>query len=151
MPPYFENFGKRVIKSPKYYFTDTGLLSYLLDIEKESQLHRDPLIGNLFENLVVLECLKNRFNASLKPNLYFFRDSQGNEIDLMYKSGNELTGIEIKSARTFSSHFKKPLEKFSNTNQNLARRIIVYSGEERQMSDQFEIINFRNCSSFVSN
>ena len=96
LTPYFENFGKRVIKSPKYYFTDTGLLAYLLDIEKARQVTRDPLVGNLFENLVVLEALKARYNQGLTPNLYFFRDSHGNEIDLLHKSANQLIGVEIK-------------------------------------------------------
>ncbi len=72
LAPYFENFGKRVIKSPKYYFTDTGLLTYLLDIEKAGQVARDPLVGSLFENLVVLEALKSRYNQGMTPNLYFF-------------------------------------------------------------------------------
>ncbi|MEE9339628.1 MAG: ATP-binding protein, partial [Methylococcaceae bacterium] len=115
LPPFFENFGKRVIKSPKYYFVDTGLLSYLLDIEKPNQLTRDPLIGNIFENLVVLEILKTRHNQGLKPNIYFFRDSRGLEIDVLFKSGRQLTGIEIKSSSTWNSSFKKALNRFSTT------------------------------------
>jgi predicted AAA+ superfamily ATPase len=79
LSPYFENFGKRVIKSPKYYFSDLGLLCYLLGIETEEQLTRDPLVGNIFENLIVLEALKTRFNQGLAANLYFFRDSHGND------------------------------------------------------------------------
>jgi hypothetical protein len=100
LPPYFENFGKRVIKSPKYYFADTGLLAYLLDIEQAAQVTRDPLVGQLFENLVVLEVLKARYNQGKAANLYFFRDSHGNEIDLLHKSGNQLTSVEIKAAAT---------------------------------------------------
>src|SRR5690606_11194561 len=101
LPPYFENFGKRVIKSPKYYFTDVGLLVYLLDIEKPEQITRDPLVGNVFENLVVLELLKTRYNQGHSAGLYYFRDSHGNEIDLIYKTGGGLTGVEIKSASTW--------------------------------------------------
>jgi len=71
LSPYFENFGKRVIKSPKYYFVDTGLLSYLLGIEKPEQVTRDPLVGQLFENMIVLEALKTRYNQGRSPNLYF--------------------------------------------------------------------------------
>ena len=73
--PYFENFGKRVIKSPKLYFTDVGLATYLLDIENSSQLNRDPLRGALFENLVILELMKYRLNQGKEPNLYFYRDN----------------------------------------------------------------------------
>ncbi len=81
--PYFENFGKRVTKSPKYYFMDTGLLCYLLGIAKPKQVTRDPLIGQLFENMIVLEALKARYNHGQIPSLYFYRDSHGNEIDLL--------------------------------------------------------------------
>ena len=109
LSPYFENFGKRVTKSPKYYFMDTGLLCYLLGIEKPEHVTRDPLVGQLFENLIVLEALKARYNQGQIPNLYFYRDSHGNEIDLLYTGGRELIGIEIKSASTFASHFKKML------------------------------------------
>ena len=140
--PYFENFGKRVIKSPKYYFTDTGLLTYLLAIEKPRQVVRDPLVGNLFENLVVLEALKNRFNQGLTPNLYFFRDSHGLEIDLLHKSGSELTGIEIKAAATWNRKFKKGLLHFSDKYKPLAQSYVVYSGETVSFSDGVEAVPF---------
>ncbi len=144
LPPYFENFGKRIIKSPKYYFTDTGLLSYLLDIEKAAQVARDPLMGSLFENLVVLEALKTRYNQGLSANLYFFRDYQGNEIDLLFKSGSQLTGLEIKAAATWNSSFKKGLQRFSDTNAALTRRYVVYSGERMAFSDGVEALPYTN-------
>jgi len=144
LPPYFENFGKRVIKSPKYYFTDTGLLSYLLDIEKPSQVSRDPLVGSLFENLVVIEALKTRFNQGQKSNLYFFRDSHGHEIDLLYKSGREFTGIEVKSSSTWNKSFKKELKRFSEKNIQLAKSYVVYSGEAMVFSDGVEVLSFKN-------
>lgn len=140
--PYFENFGKRVIKSPKYYFTDTGLLTYLLDIEKAGQVMRDPLVGHLFENLVVLEALKNRYNHGMTPNLYFFRDSHGHEIDLLYKSGSQLTGVEIKAAATWNQSFKKGLMHFSEKYSPLAQRYVVYSGEAMSFSDGVEVIPY---------
>ncbi len=144
LPPYFENFGKRVIKSPKYYFTDTGLLSYLLDIEKPSQVSRDPLVGSLFENLVVIEALKTRFNKGQKSNLYFFRDSHGHEIDLLYKSGREFTGVEIKSSSTWNNSFKKELKRFSEKNIQLANSYVVYNGEAMVFSDGVEALSFMN-------
>ncbi|RLD06041.1 MAG: AAA family ATPase [Chloroflexota bacterium] len=146
LSPYFENFGKRVIKSPKYYFTDTGLLAYLLDIEKSSQLVRDPLIGNMFENLIVLEAFKVRYNQALKPNLYFFRDSQGKEIDLMYNTGRKLSGIEIKSSNTWNNSFKQALLRFSDAYSPLAESYVVYSGENREFSDGVKAVNYRNIS-----
>lgn len=142
LPPYFENFGKRVIKSPKYYFTDTGLLSYLLDIEKPSQLTRDPLIGNIFENLIVLEALKARYNRGAKPNLYFYRDSKGHEIDLLYKTGREFIGVEVKSASTWNKRFKKNLKHFSDKNVLLTKAYVVYNGESRIFSDGIEALSF---------
>jgi len=144
LPPFFENFGKRVIKSPKYYFTDTGLLSYLLDIEKPSQVSRDPLVGSLFENLVVIDALKTQFNKGKQSNLYFFRDSHGHEIDLLYKSGREFTGIEIKSSSTWNKSFKKELKRFSEKNTQLAKSYVVYNGEEITFSDGVTALSFIN-------
>lgn len=150
LSPYFENFGKRVIKSPKYYFMDTGLLSYLLGIEKPEQVTRDPLVGQLFENMIVLEALKTRYNQGQIPNLYFYRDSHGNEIDLLYASGRELVGIEVKSSSTFTPHFKKTLLRFSEKQQALQSSYVVYNGEEIQFSDGVKAINFRNtCDIFA--
>lgn len=142
LPPYFENFGKRVIKSPKYYFTDTGLLAYLLDIEKAAQVTRDPLVGSLFENLVVLEALKARYNQGAAASLYFFRDNHGNEIDLLHKSGSALTGVEIKAAATWNRGFKKALNRFADKLSPLARRFVVYSGDVQSFSDGVEALPY---------
>jgi uncharacterized protein len=146
LSPYFENFGKRVIKSPKYYFMDTGLLSYLLGIEKPEQVTRDPLVGQLYENMIVLEALKSRFNQGQIPNIYFYRDSHGNEIDLLYADGRELVGIEVKSSSTFTPHFKKTLLWFSEKQHPLQSSYVVYNGEERQFSDSVKAISFKNTS-----
>lgn len=107
----------------------------MLDIETSAQVRRDPLVGQLFENLVVLEALKARLNRALKPNLYFFRDSHGNEVDLLHKSGAELTGIEIKSAATWHASFKKGLAHFTNHATPLTRHFVVYSGDPMSFSD----------------
>lgn len=147
LSPYYENFGKRVIKSPKYYFMDTGLLAYLLGIEKPEQVTRDPLVGQLFENLVVLEALKTRYNRGQTRNLYFYRDSHGNEIDLLYASGRDLIGTEIKSAATVSPHFKKILLRFSEKQKTLQSGYVVYNGEARQFSDGIKAINYKDTNS----
>ena len=147
LPPYFENFGKRAIKSPKYYFTDTGLLCYLLGIEKVEQVFRDPLMGHLFENMVVLEALKARYNQGRAAEVYFYRDSQGNEIDVLHRSGGTLMGIEIKAGSTWHSSFKKNLSTFSEKRTMLARRVIVYSGQTFQMSDGLEALSYRQTAS----
>lgn len=112
LPPYFENIGKRVIKSPKLYFCDTGLAAFLLGIETPEQAARDPLRGSLFENLVFLEILKTRLNQGKRPELFFFRDSNGNEVDLIVKSQRELIAVEVKSAATFNPQFLKGITWF---------------------------------------
>ena len=150
LPPYFENFGKRVIKTPKIYFTDTGLLCYLLGIERVDQVERDPLIGNMFENLVVLEALKARYNQGLTPNLYFYRDNQGYEIDLLHKQGSELLGVEIKSASTWNGSFKKALQHFDQKLKPLAKRAVVYSGEAIEFSDGVRTISYKDVSQLLT-
>ena len=142
LPPYFENFGKRVIKSPKYYFTDTGLLAYLLGIETPAQVVRDPLVGNVFENLVILEALKARYNRGRSPDLYYFRDNHGKEIDLLHKSGGGFTGVEIKSSSTYHESFKKGLVHFSKKVAPLNRGYLIYNGPEMSFSDGVRAVSF---------
>jgi hypothetical protein len=127
--PYYENFGKRVIKSPKLYFIETGLACYLLGIEDEKQLARDPLLGNLFENMVVMEAIKNRFNKGVDPNMYFFRDSNQNEVDLILKRGSDLIPIEIKASQSWNKRFAKNLHKF-NTLSGGAMGCVIYGGDQ---------------------
>lgn len=107
LQPYFESFGKPIIKSPKLYFTDVGFASYLLDIKTISQLTRDPLRGAVYEGLMILELMKYRFNKGKNPNLYYYRDNHQNEVDVIIKYGHELIPIEIKSSETFHSSFLK--------------------------------------------
>lgn len=146
LPPYYENFGKRVIKSPKYYFTDVGLLCFLLGIEKESQVTRDPLIGNIFENLVVIDLLKERYSAGKQPNLYFFRDSNGNEIDIVYKQGRNLVPIEIKSSSTFNSNFVKGIKKFQGLTNFATKGYVIYAGDISSDKEDYSIINYKEIS-----
>ena len=149
LPPYFKNFGKRTIKSPKYYFFDTGILCYLLSIEKPEQVTRDPLLGSIFENLVVLEALKSRFNKGLPSNLYFFRDSYGLEIDLLYQSGNEMTGIAIKAASTWHQKFKKNLSRFSQKHHPLEHSYVAYSGDPIAFSDGVKALRYNQVAHII--
>jgi predicted AAA+ superfamily ATPase len=142
LQPYYENFGKRAIKSPKIYFNDTGLLAYLLGIDSVKIIGRDPLIGNIFENLVILEIIKARFNQGLDPNIYFFRDSNGLEIDVIYKQGSQLISIEIKSAATFTKSFAKSIHKFQKLTSNAQKGYVVYSGEFKAGTETYTIIDF---------
>lgn len=104
--PWFGNVSKRLIKSPKLYFYDVGLASYLLGIQTSQQMSRDPLRGSLFENMVVIEALKYRFNRGERSNLCYYRDSRGHEVDLLVDVAGQLFPVEIKSGATFvSDHF----------------------------------------------
>lgn len=150
LKPYFENFGKRIIKSPKLYFFDVGLATYLLNIENLVQLQRDPLRGNLVENLVILELMKTRFNAGLDPQLYYYRDSQHNEVDIIFKSANNLIPIEIKSANTVSNHFFKNLHFFQRLlGERCPCGYVVYAGTHEQSVGDFSLINFKHTNKIV--
>lgn len=142
VPPFFENVGKRVIKSPKIYFSDTGLAVHLLGIETADQARRDPQRGGLYENLVILEFLKARMNRGQRPELYFYRDTHGNEVDLVLRRGGTLIPIEIKSAATFTPDFLKGIESFRST---LGRRsaggFVLYDGSERLTVKGTELLN----------
>lgn len=147
LPPYFENFGKRVIKSPKIFFTDTGLASYLLDIENTTQLNRDPLRGHLIENLIVLELLKYRLNRGFDPQLYYYRDSNQNEVDVIYKTGHLLIPIEIKAAQTFNQNFLRGLKYFKTlVGDRCSKGYVIYTGDHGQNVEDFKIINYQNTS-----
>lgn len=130
LPPFFENVQKRVIKSPKIYFTDVGLAAFLLGIHTGEQASRDPLRGNLYENLVIADIVKAALNKGIRPEIYFFRDSHGNEIDLLVRENGKLTPVEIKSAATFAMDFVKRLEWFQSLGiKRTAPGTILYNGE----------------------
>ena len=112
LQPFHANIGKRLIKSPKMYFYDVGLASWLCGIEEEKQVATHPLRGSLFENMAIMEALKYRYNHGKRNNLYFYRDSNGNEIDLIYTRGNDLLPIEIKSGQTITPSYFSSLQKF---------------------------------------
>lgn len=142
LQPYFENFGKRIIKSPKLYFTDVGLASYLLGIGNIEQMSRDPLRGNLFENLVILELIKERINRGLDPQLYFFRDAHGHEVDAIFQSGRELIPIEIKAGQTYNKDFFKNLIFFQNlAKERCPKGFLIYAGSQEQHIGPFQLLN----------
>ncbi len=139
LPPYFENIGKRVIKSPKIYFTDVGLSAFLLGIHTEDQAYRDPLRGNLYENLIVSEIIKGAFNRGIRPEIYFYRDSHGNEVDLLIKEKGNLVPVEIKSSSTFTKDFLKGLHHFQGLGlERMLPGSVLYNGDQ-----QFDIHGVR--------
>ena len=143
LPPYFENVSKRLIKTPKIYFNDTGVACYLLDIESPQQLARDKMRGPLFENLIVLEAIKYRTNQGKAPNAYFYRDSNQNEIDLLLKNGEDIKGIEIKSSLTYHKDFEHTLRNMPTyINGNIQQRAVVYAGDLENRLGEIQLINY---------
>lgn len=149
LPPYFENFGKRLIKTPKLYFTEVGLAAYLLDLENPGMVTRDPLMGNLFENMVIVEALKARYNAGKDAGLYFFRDSNGLEIDLLQSANRKLYPMEIKAARTYNSDFAVNIRKFEKLNDKTAGGCVIYSGDNVQKIGDIQLLNFMDTAGIV--
>jgi uncharacterized protein len=142
LPPYFENISKRVIKSPKLYFTDPGLVAHLAGIETAEQAARDPLRGALFENLVVLELLKARLNRGLAPSLFFYRDTNGNEVDVIIRSGRKLIPLEIKSAETFTEGFLSGIAAFRKTVGGRATAgFVLYNGKQKFVVKRVGVFN----------
>lgn len=150
LQPYYKNLGKRLIKAPKYYFIDTGLLCFLLGIEEPHQVARDPLIGQLFENLVVIDFLKMQMNLGKLPTLYFYRDSNGNEVDIIIERGRQLISVEIKYGSTYHPSLLKNLKKFSRLSDNIERSCLVYNGAPLMGSDGIQAINFQQSRSIFN-
>lgn len=132
LPPYFKNFNKRVIKSPKLYFYDTGLACHLLRIRSSEMLINHPYRGALFENFIISELLKNRFNKGITSNLYFWRDRSGTEIDVVLDRGVSAFPIEIKSGQTIHSSFFKSLSKWNEWTQQ-SGGLVYFGGDENQL------------------
>ncbi len=138
LQPYYENIGKRLIKSPKLYFIDTGLAAWLMGIETTTQMQRDPVRGNLFENLIVMEALKSKLNGGRDPRLFFYRDSHGNEVDLIMQDGNELVPIEIKSSQTWHSSFLKGINYFrSLLGDRVLKGTVIYGGDINRTTESY--------------
>lgn len=142
-PSYLANINKQLVKSPKLYFYDVGLASHLLDIEKPEQLLTHSLRGSLYENLVIIEFLKFRFNQGKNSNLYFYKD-KSKEIDLIYKVAEKLIPIEIKSSQRIKDEFFNSLEYFEKLFQeNVQEKYLVYAGEQEQNRSQAFITNYK--------
>lgn len=145
LPPYFENSRKRLTKSPKMYFCDTGLACTLLGIESAEQLAFDKMRGHLFENLIVVELLKRRLNEGKESNLYFYRDSNQNEVDILVNNGSSLDAIEVKSAMTYNPSFEKALLKVNEwVNPPVGKRTIIYAGTLEDDKGDIRLQNYRN-------
>lgn len=149
LPPYYRNFGKRFVKSPKIYFTDVGLASHLLSISSARQVSQHPLVGGLFENMVVLEALKARLNVGLEPNLYYMRDSSGVEADLVLEEAGGLRLWEIKSSMTPDMSFARNLRLLRKVIPEVLSADVIYAGPEWPLSPDGKFINFTSTGDAV--
>lgn len=149
LQPYYKNFNKRVIKSPKIYFYDTGLASSLLRITNAEMISTHYLYGNLFENLVISEIMKYKYHHGNNPNIYFWRDSNGVEIDCIIEKGNgDVLAIEIKGGQTFSNDYLKNinnLEKLKITTDNY----IIYTGDLSGKVPEAELVAWKDFVNFL--
>ncbi len=139
LPPFHRNLGKRLVKSPKLYFYDTGLLCHLLDIETPAQIATHPLRGAIFENWVIAEIAKYRLHRGHQPRLCFYRDQRGLEVDLLVEHAQRTIAVEIKAAATPSAHFFDALASLATLFDSAAApgpgsldRIVVYAGSQNQ-------------------
>jgi len=139
LQPYYRNFNKRITKAPKVYFYDTGLLCYLLGIRAEAELQMHFAKGAIFENLVILEVMKKHYNQGRRPQLYYWRDSNQNEVDLLIQDGMKLHAVEIKSGKTINSDFFKGLTYFKKMAPDTQLHL-VYGGNEYQKRSEATVL-----------
>ncbi len=141
LQPSFKNFNKRLVKSPKLYFYDTGLACSLLEISSAEQVATHYLRGGLFENMVVNEVMKSRLNIGVQPNLTFWRDSNGNEVDLILTEATEMFAYEIKSGATPMRDYLKGLKYWAAlSNTDSSHCSVVYGGTEKRITSDGRFI-----------
>lgn len=145
LPPWFVNSGKRLVRSPKLYFHDVGLACWLLGLRTPDQVARDPLWGGLFENFVVMEAMKDRLNSGESPEMYFYRDSAGNEVDLLLPDGGGFRAIEVKAGATVNPDYFKGLKNFAAHHPGVCRGgAVVFGGDQGQARSDWPVHSWRS-------
>lgn len=152
LPPFHANIRKRLVKTPKLYFYDVGLAAHLIGIEYAEQLASHPLRGALFENMIVVECLKYRFNRGRRSNLSFYRDSRGLECELLLEAAAGTVAIEVKvkSGMTIASDYFASLNRIVELIPSIPKKVVVYGGTERQSRSAGEIVPFAELQRFIA-
>jgi predicted AAA+ superfamily ATPase len=149
--PHHRNFGKRLVKSPKLYFYDSGLAAWLLSIQGPDHLAIHPQRGSLFEGLIISELLKDRFNRGLTSNLYFWRNNLGDEIDVVIDQGTRLVPVEIKSGETLNQDYFRSLKKWKKMTSGAAGpSYLVYGGEEHLVSENISVVPWNRATEFIN-
>lgn len=142
LQPYHQNFGKRLVKTPKLYFLDTALAAWLVNIKSPEELALGNLRGPLFENLVVSEVLKWRLNRRQNKDIYFWRDSNGQEIDLLIEENGSLLPVECKAGQTIAADWFGGIEKFLDvTGSN--RAWLIYGGDQTQQRKRVSVLGWQ--------
>jgi uncharacterized protein len=151
LPPYHANLNKRLVKSPKIFFYDTGLAAFLTGMNDVQQMAVHPLRGALFENLSIMEVLKLKYNFFRNFQLYFYRESNLNEVDLLLDYGIYIDAIEIKSSETFDKSFLKGLNHIRKILPGKIRNTtICYAGQNESTINEHKLACFRNLSKYIS-
>jgi predicted AAA+ superfamily ATPase len=146
LPCYYKTLGMRIARVPKFYFTDIGMAARLLKITSPEQVFRDPLVGNLFENMVIAEILKCRCNAGLSTGMYYFRHRRNNnlEVDLIVEQAESILPVEIKCSSTYDPQFARNVSIFSGMSKKIGKGCVVYGGEDKERRGMPKYINFKN-------
>lgn len=147
LQPYHKNFNKRIVKQPKLYFFDTGLLCALLDIQSPEQLDSHYLRGNIFESFIIAEHIKSRLHAGRRPNAFFWRNSTDHEIDLILEAGAQLWAVEIKSGQTLNEDFFKGLRYFKRLSSAPDEHLYLVYGGDRNLTRKYgQVVGWKSIS-----
>ena len=147
--PYYKNFGKRLIKSPKLYFVDTGIACSLLRIKSHEELTEHYLRGNLIESLIISDLRKQYYNQDQNPSLYFWRDAAGNEIDCIVDEALKVIPVEIKASKTPSSHYFERLIAWNNLQDKPTKAVVIYAGDENQNWPDGKLVSWKSAGNFI--
>jgi len=142
--PHHRNFNKRLVKMPKLYFYDTGIACALLGIERTDQLETHPLTGGIFESMVVAELIRGRLNRGRAPNIYFWRDKSGHEVDCLIEDHQQLISVEIKAGRTMVEEYLDGLQYWRSLSGDRNIPFLVYGGTERQKRKDVHVIGWKH-------
>jgi predicted AAA+ superfamily ATPase len=140
LPPHYQNFSKRLVKTPKLYFYDTGLACSLLGVKNQEDVELHWAKGALFENMIIADLMKNAFNCAETPPLYFWRDNTGNEIDCLIDGNDGIKSVEIKSSTTVSTNFFKGLNFYQKLNET-SKSFLIYGGNENKIRKEAQIMS----------
>ena len=150
LSPHYKNFGKRLVKTQKLYFYDTGLASYLLDIETPRAVDTHFARGALVENLIISDLMKQRYNAARIPSLYFWRDNHGYEIDYIIEKGEQLYPVEIKAGRTINPDYFKNIIFWNELTKNQPQNaFVVYAGKDNEQRKYARVVSWDSTDSIL--